>query len=289
MRMAFIPPRAEPVTASAPGNMILMGEYAVVEGARAVMMTLKKRLTVTLTPSSSLSGRGLSVVSDRFGTYDGGERPPHVALIANVLAEFGGEDFHVNITSDIPATYGFGSSAALVAALVRARGGDDLPFAEAFTRGHRAILKTHGRGSGADLAAALADRPFVVFDPAMKSAADFSMPFTVQAIYTGYKTPTPEVLKRVNYQGKTGAMRDVVEAFIVRPEVGLIRRYQAEMAALGVVCDKTQQALEAFEAAGCVPKISGSGLGDCVVGFSAGPVKVGVALPLEFIPAEDLQ
>lgn len=283
MDMAFTPPQAKSITASAPGNMILMGEYAVLEGSRAVMMTLKKRLTVTLTPSDSLKIR-----SDRFGFYEGGERPPHVKLIANVLSQFGDENFEIDIVSDIPATYGFGSSAALVAALVKARGGD-MGFTEGFTRGHRAILDTHGRGSGADLAAALADQPFVIFDPQNKTAEKFDMPFTVQAIYTGYKTPTPEVLKRVSYQGKTRAMQGLVEAFIEEPDASSILAYQTEMTALGVVCEKTQRALDAFAAAGCAAKISGSGLGDCVVGFSGTALAVPVAPPLEFIPAGDLQ
>lgn len=285
--MAFIPPQDNAArAASAPGNMMLMGEYAVIEGARAVMMTLKCRLQVTLAPADRLR-----VTSDRFDDYADGDTniPPYVPLIRNVLARFGDDRFSIGIASEIPATYGFGSSAALVAALVKARVPDHA-FADQFEQGHQAILTTFSRGSGADLAAALADKPAIVFDPSRKSAQEFALPYVVQAIYTGYKTPTPEMLKRISYRGKTAQMAAIVEHFIHAPSDDAILAYQREMDGLGVTCDLTRRALDAFASAGAAAKISGSGLGDCVVGFSKAPLaSPGVAAPLEFIPAEVLR
>jgi mevalonate kinase len=206
----------------------------------------------------------------------------------------GDGNVRIDISSDIPPTYGFGSSAALVAALVKAaHGGKN--FTEMFGIGHAAILKTFGRGSGADLAAALADRPFIVFDPAARTARDFDLPFSVQAVYTGYKTPTPEAISRVRarlddaaWKAVTAKMRDCVERFIAAPAPELVAEYQGYMDALGVTCDATRRALDLFAGSGAAAKISGAGLGDCVVGFSAAPVVLDVSPPLEFLSREAL-
>src|SRR5690606_37779808 len=112
--MAYIQSKAE---ASAPGSMILMGEYAVLEGARAVLMTLRHRLRVTLTQSGCFE-----VLSDKFPPYRAaptkGGKPAHVLLCENVLG--GLPPLRVEVSSDIPPTYGFASSAAFVAALLKA-------------------------------------------------------------------------------------------------------------------------------------------------------------------------
>lgn len=274
--------------------MILMGEYAVLEGSRAVLMTLKNRLSVTLAAAEVQR-----ITSDRFGEYTGGAKPQHVVLCENVLARFPETPFHIDIRSDIPPTYGFGSSAALVAALVKALCRfykREENFREMFEAGHAAILDTFGRGSGADLAAALADRPFVVFDPIAKTAAPFAMPFAVQAIYTGYKTPTPEVLRRITAEVREDKWHDIMAkmkscaaSFIAAPSEALVREYQTYMDALGVTCPASRAALDAFSAQGVAAKISGSGRGDCIVGFSARPVAVNVDAPLEFLAQRDLR
>jgi mevalonate kinase len=298
--MASIPLQAE---ADAPDNMILFGEYAVLEGARALLMTLKHRLRVRIAAAQSLR-----IISDRFGVYEGSDRasdPQHVTLCKNVLLHFFDfygikpESFVINILSDIPPTYGFASSAALTAAMVKAlhlfykKGAE---FKDVFTIGHRAIVDTFQRGSGADLAAALADLPFLVFDPVQKSIAPFDMPFCVQAIYTGYKTPTPVVLKQVQdsisptrWREVTQKMTACIDRFILEPSLGDIRVYQSYMDDLGVTCAACRQALDVFSLQGAVAKISGSGRGDCVVGFSKDPVIALVAAPLEFLSQRDLQ
>lgn len=282
--------------------MLLIGEYAVLEGGPAVLMTLRCRLSVTVAPSEKLH-----ISSDRFGTYEegAGDKPAHARLVENVISRFyatygfPARAWRITITSDIPPTYGFGSSAALVAALVRAlcrASGKAEDFTPMFATAHAALLDTFGRGSGADLAAALADHPFVLFNPAEKTAEPFTLPFAVQAIYTGYKTPTPVLLKQVRaelpeekWAATTASMRRCAEAFIAAPTLEKIEEYQSYMTALGVTCDACARAIGAFTAQGITAKISGSGRGDCVVGFSVAPTAVKVEPPLEFIPHEDLR
>jgi mevalonate kinase len=303
--MVFMPSSVDVVrsaAATAPGSMILMGEYAVLEGSRAVLMTLQHRLRVTVTPSATPF-----ITSDRFGRYTAGEtpKPPHAVLCGNVLDLFCKHyglqrpALHIDIVSAISPTYGFGSSAALVAALVKSlhryfRQHEE--FGTMFTIGHRAILDTFGRGSGADLAASLADQPFVVFDPGAKEASSFGVPFTVQAVYTGYKTPTPEVLKQIraevpqkDWADITRKMTGCADRFIAAPSFDAVREYQGYMETLGVACPACREAVEAFSAQGVAAKISGSGRGDCVVGVAGSPVAVSVSPPLVFLSAQELR
>jgi mevalonate kinase len=285
MATAFTPSRAD-----APGSMILMGEYAVLEGAPAVLMTLGRRLSVSVLPSSVTR-----IVSDRFGVYEeGGAVPDFARLVLNTLAAAGiSAPVEISIESAIPTMYGFGSSAALVAALVKALL-QGAAFDDLFATGHAAIIKTFGRGSGADLAASLIDAPFVRFQQGQAEA--FALPFAVQAIYTGYKTPTPQVLADVRARVGEGewarvlqAMRVSAEAFVRAPTVEGIAEYQRLMDALGVTCDRTRAALDAFSSRGIAAKISGSGLGDCVAGFSDEAVDgIEVQAPLEFLHAREL-
>ena len=305
-RKGFIPSPAE---ADAPGSLFLMGEYAVLEGGRAVLMTLRHRLRVSITPAESFR-----VTSDRFGVYAGeGGKPQHVVLCENILRRFlmyrhprasGGDAentrIHISITSAIPPDLGFASSGALVGALTKAlfRAFDMAEnFIDMFAIGHAAIHDTFGRGSGADVAAALADMPFLVFDPQSCTVAPFTPPFVVQAVYTGYKTTTPAVLKRVHemvsplqWAEVIAKMKTCTDTFIAVPSMKGVEEYQGYMNTLGVTCESSDEIIALFGARGVTAKISGAGMGDCIVGFTDTPLSVlDTPLPYRFLPQKELQ
>lgn len=266
--------------ASAPGTLMLLGEYAVLEGSPALVMTLKSKLTVYIKKS-----KNFSVYSDYFKCwYKEGDStvPNHVLLIKEIINYFyeyysitPKEKLEIKIKSAINPNLGFSSSAALNAALLKSMAKlYQLPFNfnELFDIGYKALIKIYKRGSGADLAAALSNYPVALIYPG-KYAKSFSLPFFISAIYVGYKTSTPLVLKHVwnsttkNFRNTIFTeMKHIVNSFITSPSLKLIVEYQNLLKQLGVSCNRIEKALARGK--NIASKISGSGLGDCVAIFS---------------------
>lgn len=138
------------LTASAPGKVVLSGEYAVLDGAPAVAMAVDRRATVSIDDASQPA-----VVSS------GLDGEPDTRLLDCVCSTLGIDRPNAAITLDtgafVDATsgkkLGIGSSAALAVALVRALAARD---ADADTVFKNAIIAhrdfQRGRGSGVDVA-----------------------------------------------------------------------------------------------------------------------------------------
>ena len=127
----------------------MLGEHAVVYGRPALVAGVPRRLTVTLR-----SGDGPRVDSDRVRDDD---RP--VQLLVAVARHFGvaPEEIIATVESELPAGAGFGSSAALVIAMVRAMAtwARQTVTPSALLRlGREFEAMFHGRSSGVDPAAA---------------------------------------------------------------------------------------------------------------------------------------
>jgi mevalonate kinase len=274
------------VQSSAPGCLMILGEYAVLESSAAVMMTLRQRLYVEIQYAEALK-----ISSDRFGLYEEGQQQqplPHVLLIKKIIQAFQNTynldpsfSFLIEIRSDIHPLLGFGSSAALIAAILKALSAfyeTGSCYRTLFTIGLSCVHQIYRYGSGADLLAALFDHPFCVVRPQEKSASPLMLQFFIGALYVGYKTPTPQVIDRVkkNISSKQWdtlifSMTALVEVFLKTQDFSLLKEYQGYLEALGVCCPLSQEALRLLKAEGRYSKISGSGLGDCVISFSCDP------------------
>lgn len=142
------------VTASAPGKVVLCGEYAVLDGAPAIAMAVNRRASVTIDDGSraTVSSIGLPGSTD-------------TRLLESVCEVLDIDRPEAAITLDTGAftdvasgrKLGIGSSAALAVALVgalspRAMGPDGI--FEAALLAHRRFQD--GRGSGVDIAASAA-------------------------------------------------------------------------------------------------------------------------------------
>lgn len=147
---------------SAPGKVLLWGEYGVLKGAPALVMAINRRVEVTLSPAHHFS-----LISRPAGDYEAGVRRQLAALL---------DDYHLAaqhldqlaVTIDSSALYqssaavglklGLGSSAAVLAALdaavaaMRDDGGVTDPAARLAAL---QALHQSGQGSGVDLAAAM--------------------------------------------------------------------------------------------------------------------------------------
>jgi phosphomevalonate kinase len=165
------------VTASAPGKLVLLGEYAVLEGAPALVLAVDRRAKVSLAPSaddhwdilSPTLGLEASLRVAPGGVEWRDVPPPELAWLALLLerlpfapglapcrVELDSDPFHLHQAGET-TKLGLGSSAALTVALLgalHALARQPRPGLDACIAVHRAIQ--HGRGSGIDIAASLA-------------------------------------------------------------------------------------------------------------------------------------
>ncbi len=158
------------IEASAPGKLVLLGEFAVLAGGTALAAAVDRRVQVSLNPSDRWSVRsaGPAESSGEFEPLPNTSASnPKFALIESVLEEFqrfvGRELPAHSIEIDSSALYdagsklGLGSSAAAAASLLLAldcAANLKLDPAVRFRLGHAAHSRAQGgRGSGVDVAA----------------------------------------------------------------------------------------------------------------------------------------
>ncbi|MGH8146174.1 MAG: mevalonate kinase family protein [Rhodanobacteraceae bacterium] len=164
------------IETSAPGKLVLLGEYAVLEGAPALVLAVDRRARITLTP---VAGNAWQIVSPTLdleaslhlrdtGIAWTDTPPPQLDWLATLFAqipfaralppcriELDSDCFHI-VHANERVKLGLGSSAALTVALLgalHALAGQPAPTLAECVGIHRAIQ--HGRGSGIDIAASL--------------------------------------------------------------------------------------------------------------------------------------
>ena len=167
------------VLATAPGKLVITGEYAVLEGAPALVLAIDRRAQVTLEESNDpgyrITAPGLGIRAAH-GQLDASGRMSWpeldapsidqltlVSAVLETLAEEGvPAPFHAILdtrafyAADGQAKLGLGSSAALTVALAQAicaANGRITPTLDTLIAAHRRVQ--HGRGSGLDIAASL--------------------------------------------------------------------------------------------------------------------------------------
>ncbi len=145
------------VTSSAPGKVVLSGEYAVLDGAPAISMAINHRAVVTLAPASGdnatvrsigLAGRTERALFDCAVKASGFQGENDCALILNTSAF---------VDAGSGEKFGIGSSAALMVALCQAlapREASRDEVREIAANAHRDFQ--HGIGSGVDIATSIA-------------------------------------------------------------------------------------------------------------------------------------
>lgn len=277
------------VKASAPGSLMLFGEHAVLRGQPAIVCAIRRRLSVTARPRSDRRAVIHSLLGDlRFPAdaipEDGRHRFVLEALRASGIPP-GGLD--LRIESEFSSKIGFGSSAAVTVAVLAAldalRGRSPRP-GDLFRRARAVVRSVQGLGSGADVAAS-AWGGALVFRQSASRPVRLPGAFPLIAAYSGHKTPTPDVVRQVNalaarHPGLASGVfrlmgrctRDAAAAFrkgdLAR--VGeLMNIHQGLHDSLGVNTQGLACLAFALRADPGIlgSKISGSGLGDCVVGL----------------------
>jgi len=280
-----------PLVVSAPGSLMLLGEHAVLHGHPCLVAAIEQRVKIAVIPRND----GWVTISSALGNYEGDrdDLPDHptfrfaVGALRHLPDALpGGLD--AMIQADMPPTIGFGTSAAVTAALVgalyfSAHGNLSLP--DILTDARSVIQKVQGRGSGADAAASVGGGlVYYRMDHAIPDIISH-VAHPVTALYCGYKTPTPEVIARVQ---KAWADRPEILADLYRRMGGLVEQGRAALRdgddvafgkrlndghgllqELGVSTPELDQCAATLQNIPSVhgAKISGSGMGDCVIGW----------------------
>jgi phosphomevalonate kinase len=210
------------ITASAPGKLVLLGEYAVLVGVPALVLAVDRRARVSLSPAA---GEAWEIVSPTLGLaaqleiHAGKvvwldappeklewvtallEALPQPETLSPCRIELDTAPFYLD-DEGVSVKLGLGSSAALTVALMGAlhRHGElPPPTLEQCVSLHRAIQ--NGRGSGIDIAASLSgglSRFQLVGDTHRATPVKLPSGLHWQCVYSGHPTSTREMLAIVN-------------------------------------------------------------------------------------------
>ena len=292
------------IEVSAPGSIMLMGEHAVLFGEPALACAVDVRLVVTLRPRPDRQVLIDSALGQYQGSLDNLVPMPALAFVLAVIEQYAAQleqGFELSIRAGFSHTVGLGSSAAVTAATtaaLAAHAGHSTAPEDLFSIALAAVHQVqNGRGSGTDLAASLYGG-VIGYSLAPCEIRPLSGLPPIVLYYCGYKMKTPDVLALVEqkaarqpalYSGVyrlMGQTTQAAERAVCEQDwtaLGeLMNLYQGLMDALGV-CDTTQaEMIYRLRAEPGVlgAKISGSGLGDCVLALG----HVESELPWESIP-----
>jgi mevalonate kinase len=291
------------IVANAPGSAMLFGEHAVLRGGYAVVAAIDCRLSVKLTPRDDdivEVQSSLGTTTTTIHTLSFGHR---FRFVEGAFRLFKGRlpsGTSVSITSGIDPSVGLASSASVTVALIAAlktwiEGSYDCQY---LLHDCCAVIRSvQGHGSGAD-AASIIYGGVVGYQAQEAIVTPLVATLPLVLVYSGKKTPTPEVIRLVNaqeqqspvmYKAIFSAINEVtIEALAALqttdyPKIGLLMNQACGlMEALGVgtkelssICWSLRETPSIFGA-----KISGSGLGDAAIGLGTTPgTHIGRQLP----------
>lgn len=292
------------INVTVPGSVMLMGEHAVLFGQPALACAVDKYIHIALEAISEeevIIDSALAEYRSSLKALQDDSRLSFVLQAIRNVSEEVPSGFKLTIRSEFSHTVGLGSSAAVTAGVVAALAeftGMPTDDESLFEHSLKVVHQVQdGRGSGSDLVASI-HGGIVYYKVAPREVNKLTVAPDIDLFYAGYKTKTPDVLRHVEHLASTspeiytelyqlmGAVTQQAESAIKKRDwerLGvLMNTYQGLLDALGVsdqtISDIVYRLRESQEVKGC--KISGSGLGDCVI--SLGISQVG--LPYERIP-----
>jgi len=204
------------VSTSAPGKVVIAGEYAVLDGAPAICMAVNRRAHVSITtsdndhhsvlaPGFSESAGRFTAVGNRIEWLAGADEFSLLEAVWQEAAPTVSENLTIVLDSNDfidPASsvkLGIGSSAALTVALIAAFDkvtDDNINVLRAATDAHRRFQQ--GSGSGVDIACSLAGG-LVEYRMGGESASSLTGPkgLTYALLWSGVAASTDEKLNQL--------------------------------------------------------------------------------------------
>ncbi|MFZ2199760.1 MAG: hypothetical protein WAV40_03150, partial [Microgenomates group bacterium] len=199
------------VTASAPGKLMLYGEHAVVYGSPCIVTAVDQRVRVTVEPNGEgeihvcSPNVGLDEYHKKISKLGKDDLPKSMAfvemLVKRVYEKYGlNTGIRISTESDFSTQFGFGSSAAVVAALAKALDSYfDLKMTkkEIFQVAYQAVLDVQGVGSGFDVAASAYGGTLYYVTPGEVIEQIYTGDLPMVVGYTGIKADTPTLVRQV--------------------------------------------------------------------------------------------
>ncbi len=276
---------------------MLLGEHAVLHGYSAVVCAIDRRIIVTLLPQKNR----IVTIKSALGEYQSPldkieiEKPFKFILAAiKLLQKKIPSGFVLNVQSEFSDKVGLGSSAAVTVATLAALHQwlfGVLDEKALYRDGMQVVQNVQGVGSGSDIVASIYGG-IIDYNPSAQRIQSLKNLPNICLIYSGYKTPTTEVIDIVkeNEKRNPGGFKKLYSQIDGCVKQGVLaiesqdwsrlgnifNEHQALQNQLGVNDDKLQRIIDRLLKIKSVlgAKISGSGLGDCVVALGDVPDNV---------------
>lgn len=273
-----------------PASTMLFGEFAVLEGHAGIVAAVDKHIELELS-SRNDSKVNIDSVLGKYACEMQDmeiESPFEYVLLACKLYQQNFKNgFNLKISSNFSHMVGLGSSAAVcvaTCAALRAYFGFEFDREAIFFDAKKAMRAVQKIGSAADVAAS-AFGGALLYCEAPFSVKKLACDLNITLAYCGYKLKTVEVLRRVNekYTGKQASLNaiykeladcvnEVKNKLFCDNAVAInasCLKHQKCMHELGVTTPELNALIEAYRSMPEViaAKISGSGMGDCIIAF----------------------
>ncbi|OGC08154.1 mevalonate kinase [candidate division KSB1 bacterium RBG_16_48_16] len=269
---------------------MLLGEHAVLHGKLCLVCAVNRRISITVRCRNDQKIHITSELGECHGDLNALPPDPAFRFLLAAIAKKSPQLIHgldLNIKSDFSHKIGFGSSAAITAAatmLLFALTNGETDLHPIFADALETIRSVQGEGSGADLAASVFGH-IVAYRMEPLEIRLHKKHFPITAVYSGSKEPTVKVIEKVKnlwqdnteivdaiFQAMDKISHAAEEALLAEdwPRFGrLMNVNQGLMDAIGVNNSTLSEIVYSLRNDPGIlgAKISGAGLGDCVVGL----------------------
>ncbi len=282
--------------ASAPGSLMLLGEYGVLHGGRALVAAVNRRMSVELQTRHDTK----IMIHSQLGQLECDLSQISIQqpfqFVTAILKKYQPSlpcGCDINIRSEFSDQMGFASSAAVTVSLLKVMHAWlnlSVSDEELIQEARDIVRAVQGVGSGADVAACVLGgvveyraEPFV--------AKKMNATFPITVVYSGSKTKTVDAIQYVKqrFYNREMDFKTTVNGIDACVAASIHALQKNNMVEFGSVWDQQQALMQELQVntpiiddiIACLrndvaisgAKISGSGLGDCVIGLgNAKPV-----------------
>ncbi len=298
------------ITVSAPGKLMLFGEHAVLFGKPCIVTSVSQRMkaTVELTNKSifelNAPDVNISEYKKPMSELGKGDIPKGAKFVEIAVSNFthvGGRPtrltgIKVTTKSEFNSQFGFGSSSASTVCVIKALSeltGAKLSNKTIFKLAYKTVLDIQGKGSGFDVAAATFGGTlyFVIGGKIIQPLNLKGMPLIIG--YSGIKADTVELIAQVSKKAtkypeviddiytNIGKLVPQAKRALSKSDwetVGELMNFnQGYLSSLGVSSGKLESMIHAARETGAYgAKLSGAGVGDCMITLSSSKNKKAV-------------